>query len=172
MPWRLGSVSGLGNFYPSASQECRANNRFKPTAQLPSWLSTCCRVVRASALKRPSARPVFGWPYLPAVQICWRFELELVGGERADSSADSGVSPKHCHQDQAAEAVCAIQMSNRCLACWAPCAWTAVLMVVVDALALALEGMRTVAGYSLSGERIFLISISYLAAGLGMAESG
>ena len=100
------------------------------------------------------------------------FELELVGGERADSSADSGVSPKHCHQDQAAEAVCAIQMSNRCLACWAPCAWTAVLMVVVDALALALEGMRTVAGNSLSGERIFLIGISYLAAGLGLAESG
>ena len=45
-------------------------------------------------------------------------------------------------------------------------------MVVVDALALALEGMRTVAGNSLSGERIFLISISYLAAGLGLAESG
>jgi hypothetical protein len=37
----------------------------------------------------------------------------------------------------------------------------------VDALALALDGTRTVAAYSLSGEMTSLISISYLAAGLG-----
>ena len=41
-------------------------------------------------------------------------------------------------------------------------------MVVVDALALALDGTRTVAAYSLSGEMTSLISISYLAAGAGI----
>ena len=45
-------------------------------------------------------------------------------------------------------------------------------MVVVDALALALDGTRTVAAYSLSGEMTSLISISYLALGLGWAELG
>ena len=44
-------------------------------------------------------------------------------------------------------------------------------MVVVDALALALDGTRTVAAYSLSGEMTSLISISYLAAGLGRLRS-
>ena len=42
-------------------------------------------------------------------------------------------------------------------------------MVVVDALALALDGTRTVAPYSLSVEMTSLISISYLATG---AEAG
>ena len=48
----------------------------------------------------------------------------------------------------------------------------AVLIVVFDALALALalDGTRTVAAYSLSEEMTSLISISYLAAGLGQAE--
>ena len=45
-------------------------------------------------------------------------------------------------------------------------------MVVVDALALALDGTRTVAAYSLSGEMTSLISISYLALGLGQAGLG
>ncbi len=45
-------------------------------------------------------------------------------------------------------------------------------MVVVDALALALDGTRTVAAYSLSGEMTSLISISYLAAGAGMGWAG
>ena len=45
-------------------------------------------------------------------------------------------------------------------------------MVVVDALALALVGTRTVAAYSLSGEMTSLISISYLALGLGWAGRG
>ena len=44
-------------------------------------------------------------------------------------------------------------------------------MVVVDALALALDGTRTVAAYSLSGEMTSLISISYLALGLGMGRA-
>jgi hypothetical protein len=44
----------------------------------------------------------------------------------------------------------------------------AVLIVVLEALALALDGTQTVAAYSLSGEMTSLISISYLAAGLGM----
>jgi tetrahydromethanopterin S-methyltransferase subunit C len=39
----------------------------------------------------------------------------------------------------------------------------------VDALALALDGTRTVAAYSLSGEMTSLISISYLALGMGWA---
>jgi ABC-type microcin C transport system permease subunit YejE len=47
----------------------------------------------------------------------------------------------------------------------------AVLIVVFDALALALVGTRTVAAYSLSGEITSLISISYLALGLGMGRA-
>jgi len=45
-------------------------------------------------------------------------------------------------------------------------------MLVVDALALALDGTPTLAAYSLSGEMTSLISISYLALGLGRAWSG
>ena len=43
-------------------------------------------------------------------------------------------------------------------------------MVVVDALALALDGTPTLAAYSLSGEMTSLIGISYLALGLGWAQ--
>ena len=45
-----------------------------------------------------------------ALLILECFELELVGGKRANSSASSGFGLKLCHQDQAGDAVRTIEM--------------------------------------------------------------